>query len=495
MNQSQPSREAKPTATSQESAGETAAIDSSFRGPLLLLLLFSGAWLLLGSAFGLVASIKFHGPNFLANVPAFTYGRVWPAATNCLLYGFFVPVGVGVTTWIFARLGRVALLQPLLVFVGVLFWNLGVALGVAGILAGDSTGFETLEFPGYATLILLSAYVVLGLCALRILHQRLEKPLYVSQWFSLVALFWFPWIYSTAQMLVTLFPGQGVTPSIVAWWYAENLEVVFGWALGFGVVFYFVPKLMRRPLHSRYLALFAFWLLVLFGGWGGIPNSAPVPSWMPALSAAARMLMALTLLSVLLNIALTIRGKSTVATEAPNDSQACLRFIQIALGAFVLAAFMRVARSFGPLGQLVDLTWFNVAEVRLNNYGFLALALTGAVYYIAARLPCVSLSSTLRRAHFWLAATGVAFACVPLVIAGLVQGAKLGNANVPFVEIANGTLHFLRLSTVGELLILAGNLTFVANLAGATMRFYRGQARAVVTGLTDDLLKPAEVKA
>ena len=41
---------------------------------------------------------------------------------------------------------------------------------------------------------------------------------------------------------------------------------------GLAAAFYFVPKLTGRDLHSHYLALFAFWILVLFGSWGGVPE-------------------------------------------------------------------------------------------------------------------------------------------------------------------------------------------------------------------------------
>ena len=43
---------------------------------------------------------------------------------------------------------------------GAAFWNLGVLLGVGGIFAGDSTGYEWLEFPPYAAIVLFVAYLL-----------------------------------------------------------------------------------------------------------------------------------------------------------------------------------------------------------------------------------------------------------------------------------------------------------------------------------------------
>src|SRR6266446_5917884 len=147
-------------------------INDSCRMPLLVMFVSAAVWLVIGSVFGLIASIKFHLPSFLADCAWLTYGRVRPAYINALLYGFGIQAGLGVTLWLFARLGRTTVAQPLLVTVGIL-----------GILAGDGTGFETLEMPRYAALILFLGYLMIALRSALTFHQRRERPLFVSQWF------------------------------------------------------------------------------------------------------------------------------------------------------------------------------------------------------------------------------------------------------------------------------------------------------------------------
>src|SRR5690349_19009836 len=107
--------------TSTQSASSDAAqaeIIASCRMPLLTIFISSAVWLVISSIFGLIASIKFHSPAFLANCSWLTYGRVYPASTNALLYGFCIQAGLGVALWLFATLGRTAVAQPLLVTVG-----------------------------------------------------------------------------------------------------------------------------------------------------------------------------------------------------------------------------------------------------------------------------------------------------------------------------------------------------------------------------------------
>src|SRR5207244_625566 len=180
-------------------------------------------------------SIKFHAPNFLADCPWLTYGRVRPAYLNCVLYGFCLQSGVGVALWLLARLGRVRLAQPWLVTLGAKLWNLGVTVGIVGILAAGPSGFEYLEMPRYAALVLFLAWLLLGSFALLTFHQRREPGLFVSQWFLLRALFRFPWIYSTANLLLLAFPVRGMAQPVIAWWYAGNLQVVWLGLVGLAV--------------------------------------------------------------------------------------------------------------------------------------------------------------------------------------------------------------------------------------------------------------------
>src|SRR5215208_5787456 len=83
-----------------EAAAAAREVDVSCRLPLLVLFISAAVWLMLGSVFALIASIKFHKPSFLANYDWLTYGRVWPAYMTCLLYGFCIQAGLGVGLWI-----------------------------------------------------------------------------------------------------------------------------------------------------------------------------------------------------------------------------------------------------------------------------------------------------------------------------------------------------------------------------------------------------------
>ncbi len=448
------------------------AIDTSCRLPLVVLFLSAAVWLLIASVFGLIASIKFHAPGFLADSAWLTYGRVHPAGTNALLYGFCLQAGLGVGLWLLARLGRTKLAAPWLVSVGGLCWNLGVAAGVLGILRGGSTGFEHLEMPAYAAALVFLGYLMIGFWGVLTFHRRRERQLYVSQWFLLAALLWFPWIYSTANLVLLDFGARGVAQAVIAWWYSDNLLVVWFGLVGLAAVFYFVPKLTRRELHSRYLALLTFWMLILFGSWGGIPANAPVPAWMPVLSTVATGMSVIPIIAVALNVRWTLEGKCSTLMGHPS-----LQFIGFGLAAFIVAGLANVATAFPGISQVTQFTWFTIAKDWLNSYGFFAMVLFGAVYYIVPQLTGqVFPFAKLVRLHFWTATLGVLLFVVPLAIGGIAQGLKLQHADIAFTDIARGTLPFLRASTLGDLLLALGHVLFFVNLGTLAFQFYRARA-------------------
>jgi len=455
-----------------------------------VLFVSAAVWLVIGSTFFLIASIKFHSPEFLGNVRWLTYGRVWPAAVNSLLYGFGVQAGLGVALWLVVRLGDTPLLQRGLVTLGAAFWNLGVTVGALGILAGDSTGYENLEAPGYAAWIVFPGYLLIALFSVLTLHHRRVRPLYVSQWFVLTALFWFPWIYSTAELLLLQHPVRGVMQAVVAWWYSGNLVVVWFGLAGLAAIFYFVPRLTQRALYSRHLALFTFWLLILAGSWPEITKSAPVPAWMPALGAMSAMLMLVPTLAVALNVLRTLGRNYSNLRAHP-----ALLFFGVGAAAFVVAGLVRGLMALLDGDPLVHLTWFSRAMMQLQVYGFFAMTMFGAVYCILPQLTGLEFPwAKLVRVHFWLALAGLVLLVVPLGIGGVVEGLKLRNPEVAFADIMKGTLPFLRASTVGDLLLALGHLVFLTNLVGMVNRFYRVRALSAYAAATADLFKAAEAR-
>ncbi len=462
--------------TSKPSPGKAAAaeavqpvtaadIDASCRWPLLLFFISGALWLVAGTVVALVVAIKLHKADFLADCPWLTLGRLRPASTNMFLYGFASQMGIAVMLWLMSRLGGVKMVYQWPLVVAWKLWNIGVTVGVVAIMAGASTGFEWLEMPRYAAGMLFVAYAIIGLCAVATFTMRKEGELFPSQWYLLAAIFWFPWIYSAANYLLILDPVRGTLQSAVNAWYAGNLLGLWLGPIALAAIFYFLPKLVGQPLHSRELAAFGFWTLAFFANFAGLAALAggPVPRWMPSVGTAASVCLLVPILCHGLNWHLTCRAACGKGCATPADP--VLRFILAGALCFLVHGLLTVLMAIPHVSALTQFTYAVGAKNNLAIHGFVGLTLLGSAYYIVPRL----LNATWPnekwvRLHFNCTLAGVALMVVGLLIGGFLQGARLANPSVPFISVVRGTVPFIGLSTLGVLLLGIGQGFFLANL-------------------------------
>lgn len=454
------------------------AIDASCRVPLLVLFGVSALWLIVGLVLAIIASLAFHKPELFENCPFLTYGRVLPAANDAILYGFAMPAALGVMLWIFARLSESELLLPLVPIVAGNIWALGVLIGVVGILIGDSTGFTWLEFPRAGSVLIFAAFLLIATSAMATFGARRERVLQPSHWFLLAALFWFPWIYSTANLFLVAWPVRGVAQAVVDWWFSNNLLFVWLALVGLGVAFYLMPKISGRPLQSRYFALFGFYTFILFAPWCGIPQGAPVPSWLPSASTVASFLTLIPLLAFLIVFINTIRGVSVQCKGGPY----C--YAKFATAVFILSTLMYLATGCSHFSGVVGMTWYIPGQTYLQIFGFFAIAILGGAYESLPGIMDFELPFRgFVRAQHWCFMLGLLFLVLPLAIGGIAEGLKMQNPNIPFSEITQGTLAYLRISTVGFLFLLLGSVLFAVNIFAMTAIWQTKLAKSFATAL------------
>ena len=450
--------------TAQISARDSAAaIDASCRWPVLMLFTSGSLWLVLATLLGLLAAVKFHAPNLLSDCPWLTLGRVRPAAMNALVYGFASQAGIGILLWMLCRLGGVRLAFPWPVLVGWKLWNIGVTVGVLAILAGDSTGFELLEMPRYASGILLIAYLLIGLCAVATFTMRRQRDLFPSQWYLLAALFWFPWVYTVGNGLLVVDSVRGTMQAVVNAWYVGNLLGLWLAPIGLAVIFYFLPKLTGRPLFSGPLAALAFWTFGFFTAWSGLTSlvGAPVPRWMPAVSGAATLCL---LVPILCN------GWNWYFTHTGNPcawkKDVVLKFIYAAAACFLVHGLVSIVLVIPRVSELASLTWAIPGRNLFFLHGFVALALFGGIYYILPRVLQAKWSNERwMQIHLLCTVAGAALLFFGLVLGGLVQGSRMADVNMTFVVLPKKMAPFIGLSSLGMLVLLFGQAVFLGNLA------------------------------
>jgi cytochrome c oxidase cbb3-type subunit 1 len=426
----------------------------------VLVMLWAGAkWLVLATVLGLLTSLKFHGPGLMADSAWLTYGRLQPVFWNLLLYGFALQSGWATGLWMLMRLGRTPVALSWAAITGACLWNIGLVVGVVGILAGHSTGHPWLEVPGYATPLLLLGCALVSLSLLATFRARRRLELEPTQWFLLAAIFVFPWVYSTAQILLVFAPVRGIMQAVVAWWFSAQLLWFCLAFLGLAILWEMIPRLAGRPLHSRYLALFAFWLLVLFTGWRGVPNSAPVPAWMPSVTTVFAVFSLVPLLAVAVNFHRTLAGRYR---EMAKDSVRVLALTSVLV--YVVVASLGILQRLPSVSQITDLTFFEPGVRALFVYGFLGSALLAISYEIVpCLLPTAIPSRALGKFQVATWVLGVAIHAFPLILGGMAQGAAMNQPEREFMDSFRSALMALRLSTMGDLLLLLSATLYVFN--------------------------------
>lgn len=449
------------------------ACDASCRVPLLALFGGAALWLVLGLAFELVASLTFHAPDLFAACPCLTYGHTVAVANDLLVYGFAIPAALGVILWVLTRLSQVELELPIASVAAANIWHLGVLVGVIAILCGDSSGYAWLEFPRGSAALLGVAFVLVAVSGVATFGARKERELYPSHWFLMAALLWFPWIYSTASLfLVSNHPPRGVTQAVIDWWFGNNLIFVWLSLVGLGVAFYFLPKLSGRPLFSRFYALFAFWTLILFGSWLGIPAGAPVPAWLPTASQFASLLLIIPLIATAVVLRKTLSGA--------NVGSGPFCYIRFGAGMFLLSGLMLIAIGCPNMSHWLEFTWFGVAQAQLQILGFAGMILLGAIYEIMPRVMGFDLPfRKLVAWQFFFSLLGLAVWIISLAVGGILQGKSNFDMAAPKV--------CLMISSLGLLLLLAGALMFALNILVMTIKWKLGLAKVVFTAVTAPL--------
>jgi cytochrome c oxidase cbb3-type subunit 1 len=473
---------------------ELAAVDASLRWPVIASLLAAVHWMVTGTVLLVYASSLKHPSDAMPildvftwlsqHLSVFTYGRVWPAAVDSLLYGWVGSASLGLVMWTLARMGRTPVASPAALMTAVVFWNLGVAAGLTGIFLGQSTGVELLEFPGYAAAILWCAFALFAYWSiLNYLHRSSDAD-QIGQWWILIGLFAFPWLYAAGSILLGhALPGSGVIQGMIDAWYVHGTYTLWLAPVGLGILYYLIPKASGLPLRYASRSKAAFWIWLIVAPWTAAHDmvGGPFPEATVSLGLA---------LSGLIFIPVALIGLSLVSTvldgEHKHHESVVLPFLYVAASFFVAAGVCEQLLSVRDLNVLLHFTMFREANRFLWIYGFFSFLIFGAIYYIVPRLLNFGWRSTLLiKVHFYAAVYGILLVIFFYAFGGFMQGLALENPDkqVTIVNADQDALSFQIAVTLCFCVIGFGNAVFAYHLGWTFLEWIRGGPRTV--GLDD----------
>ncbi|WP_222615303.1 cbb3-type cytochrome c oxidase subunit I [Persicimonas caeni] len=435
-----------------------AAIDRSARGPVLLFFVTGVLWLLAGSLLALIASIKLHTPGFLDDAAWLTFGRVRPAHLNTMIYGWASMAGIGLLFWLQARLSRVNLPLKRLLVVACLVWNLAVLAGTLAILFGESTSVEWLEFPPEVGWVLSGLFLIIFAASVLTFLRRKAGHVYVSQWYIFAAVFWFPFLYVAAHIVIHGQFASGIALGTANWWFAHNVLGLWFTPIGLAAAYYFIPKVIGRPIHSYYLSILGFWTLAIFYNWAGTHHliGGPIPIWMQSVGVVASVMMFIPVITVAINHHMTMVGHFSKLRWSPT-----LRFIVFGAMSYTLVSVQGSLTALRTVQETTHFTHYTIAHAHLGVYAFATMILFGSMYYVMPRLTGQEWSSSaLIKVHFWTTAIGMVIYFVGLSIGGVIQGRMMLDPETAFGEVVVATLPWLWSRSTAGILLTIGHIVF-----------------------------------
>ena len=470
---------------------ELAAVDASVRWPVMVCFLTAVHWMVVGTFLLVYASSLTHPQDSFPilglfidlsnNFSMFTYGRVWPAAIDALVYGWASTAGLGLAIWLLARTTRAPACAPAALMTAVVFWNLGVAIGLIGIFLGDSTGIELLEFPTYASWVLWLAYALFALWSVATYLGRRPGHDHIAQAWLLVALFAFPWLYGAGNILLSShpMPGSGVIQELIDAWYVHGIYTLWLAPLGLGLLYYLIPKISGISIRFGSKAKIAFWTWIIFAPWTAVHDLVGGP--FPAETVTVGLI-----LSGLIFIPVALIGMSLISTAfTAEDKQGhhggvVFPFLVLAAVAFVVAGLSEQLLSIRSANELLRFTMFRECNCFLWVYGFFSFVVFGSIYYIVPRLLDFGWRSALLvRIHYYTSLYGILLVIAMLCFGGVMQGNTLENpdAQVTIVTATDVSISFHIAATMCISLIAIGNGIFALHLGWMLIDWLRLRVR------------------
>ena len=387
-------------------------------------------------------------------------GRVRMLHTNAVAYGFLFNLFIAILYWVVPRLTGRPVLSHRLSKVLFVAWQLIVVAAAAGLLAGHAQAIEWGETPTW-----VDHFVVVGVALLvaNVGSSMLRtggRKVYVSLWYFGAMLVWTPLVYVMGNYLPQYFiPGAG--GAAVTGMYIHDLVGLSITPLGWGMMYYFVPLLLEKPIWSHTLSLMGFWGLAFFYPLTGIHHFyySPIPMYAQYGAVMSTIAVEVVVFTVIVNFFMTLRTRGNLLrTSLP------VRWFFVGMTFYFITCLQCAFQTTLPFQRIIHFTDWVVGHAHLVMFGVFGFWLIGAIVYLWPKLVGRPWAlPSLNAWNFWLSTIGLTLMFLDLTAAGLVQG-YLWSDLAQWEKSIAASIPFWHARSVGGTLILAGQLLQAFNL-------------------------------
>ncbi len=405
-----------------------------------------------------------------------TFGRLRPLHTNAAIFAF---AGNGIfagTYYSLQRLCKARLFNDFLGRIHFWGWQLIILLGAVSLMLGFSTGKEYAELEWPFDIAIAAVWVIFGVNFFGTLKRRREKHIYVAIWFYIATILTVAVLHivNSLALPVDLMKSYsvfaGAQDALIQWWYGHNAVAFFLTTPFLGLMYYFIPKAINRPVYSYRLSIIHFWSLVFIYIWAGPHHLlyTALPEWLQTLGMVFSVSLWAPSWGGMINGLLTLRGAWDRVRREP-----VLKFLASAVTFYGMATFegpLLAIKSVNALGHFTD--WI-VGHVHSGTIGWNYFMIAGVLYYMVPKLWKTQIySERLGNIQFWTGTIGLLLYIVSMWVAGITQGSmwqaidpSTGNLLYPnFVETIVRIVPMYWVRAFGGVFVLFSFIIMIYNL-------------------------------
>jgi cytochrome c oxidase cbb3-type subunit 1 len=414
-------------------------------------------WLLVGTAYGLLAAVKLYWPEAL-EFSIFSFGRIRPIHTSVVMFGWSSMALVGLALFVVSRTSKVPLHRPDIARIGMHLWNLAMVLAIVSLSMGRSQGpqeYRELIWPIMAIYAaglgcnFFSAYFTLA--------NREPPEIYISNWYIFGA---FCWLTIIVVIAYIPFYQDGMGNIVIQGYYMHNAVGMWFTPMVLGITYYALPRIIGKPIYSYALGALGFWTALLFFTLIGAHHFifSPVAWWVQTVAVLFSVGMMVPVWSGFGNFFMTARGSwHRVRRSYP------LIFMLVGIWGYALSSSQGTIESFRSANIYWHFTNFTVGHSHLAMYGFVTFCIWGAIYGLIPRVTGRGPSHAAMATHFWIAFVGGSLYVIAISIAGILQGISWVDGE-SFIASVDAAAPMWMWRSIGGFMMVASHIVFLVNL-------------------------------
>jgi len=386
-------------------------------------------------------------------------GRWRMIHTNLMAYGFIANCFLGALHYAVPRLTLHPVLSTKFSYFIFAAWQAVVLATIGGLMVGEAQSLEWGETPVWIDPL---ALVGLGLVAVNFMAPigKVKGPMYVTLWYFTAAYIWTVLTYAMGNFVPQYFVN-GTAAGAVGGLFIHDLVGLFVTPIGWGLMYYMVPIILKKPMWSHGLSLVGFWGLAFFYPLTGIHHFlyTPIPMFLQYGAIVSTVAVELVVTTVLINFFATIWGSTrSLVVNVP------IRFFYTGMILYFLTCLQCAFQTTLTFQALIHFTDWVVGHAHMVMFGVFGLWLYGTVMYMYPRVVHRPwFSKTLNEANYWLSTVGIVTMSMDLIVGGLFQGQYL-NALKPWEDYISISVPFWVIRMFSGLLMFAGLICLWINI-------------------------------